>query len=64
MEERRDKGREGRRVRGGEECLEEMEERGEGRRKDEEMQWRRRMKERDRRRVPLTSNHQRRRGHC
>ena len=44
MEERRDKGREGRRVRGGEECLEEMEKRGEGRRKEEEMQWRRRMK--------------------
>ena len=64
MEERRDKGR--RRVRGEEECLEEMEERGgeELRRKDEEMQWGRRMKEREGRRVLLTGNHQRRRGHC
>ena len=54
--------REGRRVRG-EECLEEMEERGKVRRKDEEMQWRR-MKEREGRRVLLTGNHQKRRGHC
>ena len=52
------------RVRGGEECLEEVEEREEVGRKDEEMQWRRRMKEREGRGVLLTGNHQRRRGHC